>query len=106
MHVYTKIYEFAATVGAFEGYVYGKKNIKAEELSNWAHNIVSAYHHLPTEVIETFQGPLDRTLGRAVNSLVAALGKNHELVKELKSIIVDDSTTSPDDFKFRKWFQE
>jgi len=106
MHVYTKIYEFAATVGAFEGYVYGKNKLAAEDLSNWVRNIVSAYQHLPPDVKEKFQASLDGTLGRAAGSLASALGENHELTTKLKSIISDSSIKSPDDFQLKKWFQE
>lgn len=106
MHLYTKIYEFAATVGAFEGYVYGKKKLVADELSNWVRNIVSAYQHLPPDVKEKFQASLDGTLGRAAGSLASALGETHELVTKLKTIISDPSVKSPDDFQFKKWFQE
>ena len=106
MHLYTKIYEFAATAGAFEGYVYGKNKLVADELSNWVQNIVSAYQHLPPDVKEKFQPSLDGTLGRAVGSLVVALGESHELVTKLKSIISDTSVKSADDFQFKKWFQE
>jgi len=28
MHIYSKIYQFAASAGAFEGYVYKKKMLK------------------------------------------------------------------------------
>lgn len=106
MHLYTKIYEFAASAGSFEGYVYGKEKINPDELTNWVNNIVAAYLHLPPEVKERFQGSLDRTLGRAVSSLISALGENHDLVHQLKSIIVDDAAKSADDFQFKKWFQE
>ena len=106
MHLYTKIYEFAASVGAFEGYVYGKSKLNPEELSNWVRNIVSAYQHLPPEVKETFQASLDGTLGRAVGSLVVALGESHELVTKLRSILINPSVKSADDFQFKKWFQE
>ena len=98
MHIYTKIYEFSANVGAFEGYVYGKEKINPNELTKWVNNILAGYKHLTPEVTEIFQSSLDRTLVRAVSSLVAALGENHELVQKLKSIIVDDSVKSPDDF--------
>jgi len=106
MHLYTKIYEFSASAGAFEGYVYGREKINPDELTNWVGNIVAAYQHLPPEVIKTIQLSLDRTLGRAVNSLVSALGESHDLVQKLKSIIIDTSTKTADDFKFKKWFQE
>ncbi|MEW6671873.1 MAG: hypothetical protein AB1427_09215 [Thermodesulfobacteriota bacterium] len=106
MHLYAKIYEFAATVGAFEGYVYGKKDLNPDELSNWVRNIVSAYQHLPPDAKEKFQAPLDGTLGRAARSLAAALGETHEHVVSLKSILSDTSIQSPNDFQFKKWFQK
>ncbi len=106
MHIYTKIYEFSASAGAIEGYVYGKTKINPDEITNWIHNIVAADQHLPPEVIKEFQTSLDRTLGRAVASLVSVLGKKHDLVLKLNSIIVDHSAKSADDFKFKKWFQE
>jgi len=106
MHIYTKIYEFSASAGAIEGYVYGKTKISPEEITNWVHNIIAAYQHLPSEVIEEFQTPLDRTLGRAVASLVPVLGEDHDLVLKLNSIIIDHSAKTADDFKFKKWFQE
>lgn len=106
MHVYTKIYEFAASAGAFEGYVYGKKHINADELANWVQNIVAAYQHLAPDVKEKVQASLDRTLGRAVGSLNVALGEDHELAKKLRSILVNPSSKSADDFQFKKWFQK
>jgi hypothetical protein len=106
MHIYTKIYEFAASAGAFEGYVYGKEKINAEELNNWVDNIVTGYQHLPADVLKEFQTSLDRTLGRAVNSLITALGESHPLVAKLKTVIADASTQSANDFQFKKWFKE
>jgi len=106
MHMYTKIYEFSASAGSFEGFVYGKTQINPEEITNWVHNIVAAYQHLPPEVIQEFQTSLDRTLGRAVASLEPVLGENHDLVLRLNSIIVDHSAKTADDFEFKKWFQE
>ncbi len=98
MHLYTKIYEFSANVGAFEGYVYGKEKISPNELTKWINNILAGYNRLTPEVTEIFQSSLDRTLGRAVSSLVVFLGENHELVQKLKSIIIDNSVKSADDF--------
>ena len=106
MHIYTKIYEFAASAGAFEGYVYGKKKIDPDELTNWVNNIVDGYQHLPSDALKKFQPSLDRTLGRAVASLNSALGENHPLVSKLKTVIVDSSTQSAKEFQFKKWFEE
>ena len=98
MHLYTKIYEFSANVGAFEGYVYGKKNISPDELTKWIDNILAGHKHLTPEVTEIFQSSLDRTLSRAASSIAVFLGENHELVQKLKSIIIDNTVKSPDDF--------
>ena len=98
MHLYTKIYEFSANVGAFEGYVYGKEMINSNELTKWINNILAGHKNLTPEVTKVFQSSLDRTLGRAVCSLVVFLGENHELVQKLKSIIIDSSVKSADDF--------
>ncbi len=110
MHEYAKIYQFAASVGALEGYVYKKGS--AEELglpalSVWIDNICKAYSHLPVEALQEFQGFLDRTVGRALHSLMAALGEDHELVVKLKSIVKgeEDMPESADDFNKKKWFE-
>ena len=98
MHLYTKIYEFSSDAGAFEGYVYGKENIDTNELNGWINRILTRYKDLTPEVTDIFQASLDRTIGRAACSLALFLGKDHELVQRLKSIIIDDSVKSPDDF--------
>ena len=98
MNLYTKIYEFSAHVGAFEGYVYGKENLSPNELTKWIDNILAGHKDLTPEVTEKFQPSLDRTLGRAACSIALFLGENHEFVRKLKSIIVDDTVKSPDDF--------
>ena len=109
MHIYSKIYQFAASVGAFEGYVYKKKD--AEELGDmnalteWIDNILAAYHHLPGEAIKLFQDSCDRTLGRAILSLIPILGEDHDFIGKLKSIIKVSMPASPDDFNKKKWFQ-
>ena len=110
MHIYSKIYQFAASAGAFEGYVYKIKD--AEELGDmtalaeWIDNIVAAYGHLPDEAIKLFQDSCDRTLGRAILSLTPVLGKDHDFISKLKSIIKGSIPASPDDFNKKKWFQK
>ena len=110
MHIYSKIYEFAASAGAFEGYVYKKKDVEElgdmDALSGWIDNIVGAYDHLPDEAIKLFQDSCDRTIGRAISSLTPVLGENHDFISKLKSIIKSSIPASPDDFNKRKWFQE
>lgn len=109
MHIYEKIYQFAASAGAFEGYVYQKKSAESlgmEALAKWADNLVSAYRHLPLDALAEFQDDCDQTLGRAVRSLTAALGEDHDVVQKVKTLIKGNMPESADDFNKRKWFQE
>lgn len=108
MHIYQQIYEFASSAGAFEGYVYrrSKTEIEPDTLSNWVDNLLAAYHHLPVEVVAEFQSSCDQTLGRAIKSLAAIFGEEHDLIGRLKEIIEGELPESPDDFQMRKWFQE
>jgi hypothetical protein len=109
MHIYSKIYQFAASAGAFEGYVYKKKDVEElgnmSALSGWIDNIVAAYDHLPDEAIKLFQDSLDRTMGRAILSLAPVLGKDHDFICKLKPIIKGSIPASPDDFNKIKWFE-
>ncbi|NPA25134.1 MAG: hypothetical protein GXO34_04825 [Deltaproteobacteria bacterium] len=111
MHIYTKIYQFAASVGALEGYVYKKQSpdeLDLPALTAWIDNICQARDHLPAEALAEFQADLDRTLGRAVISLKAALGENDERIGRLQALIRGDGRmpVSADDFNKRKWFEE
>lgn len=109
MHIYSMIYEFAASAGAFEGYVYRKKDIEElgdmDALSGWIDNIVGAYDHLPDEAIKLFQDSCNRTMGRAILSLTPVLSEDHNFISKLKSIIKGSMPASPDDFNKTKWFQ-
>ena len=107
MHLYQKIYEFAASAGAFEGYVYRKEksDIDMDALANWADNLVGAYTHLPSDILNEFQLCLDQTIGRAVISLKGFLDEKHEIVQKLKSMIAGELPASADDFNKLKWFQ-
>jgi len=106
MHTYNKIYEFAASAGALEGYVYKKEKIDSNEIKNWVDNLVSSYKNLPKDAVDEFQPSLDGTLGRAIRSLIAVLGEKHDHVLKLKTMISGDLPHSPDDFKKRKWFKK
>lgn len=108
MHIYQKIYEFAASAGAFEGYVYRrpKAEIDFKALSNWVDNLSDAYNHLTSDVRSKFQSSCDQTLGRALKSLVLELGQEHEIVGRLKKMIEGEVPESADDFQKDKWFQE
>ena len=75
MHLYTQLYEFAASVGALEGFVYRRPDVQAGTIVKWVENLEKAYGLLPEEVLKEIQPALDGTLGRAVKSVSAALGE-------------------------------
>ena len=108
MHIYQEIYEFAASAGAFEGYVYRKTraDIDMGVLSKWADNLLDAYHHLSVQVVTEFQFSCNQTLGRAIKSLIPLFGEEHEVVNKLSKIVKGGLPESPDDFQKQKWFQE
>jgi hypothetical protein len=103
------IYEFGASAGSLEGYLYHKPDtahIDMNALPVWVDNLAAAYHHLPAEVLKSFQDAIDQTLGRAVHSLMRLVGENHPLVLKLRAMTVGPLPSSADDFRKRKWFQE
>lgn len=105
MHIYAKIYEFAASAGALEGYVYPKEQMNPAYLPNWVDHLVAAYRRLPDEALKEIQPSLDGTLGRAVRSLIPVLGEDHEVINKLKSMIKGELPKSPDEFQKKKWFE-
>jgi hypothetical protein len=105
MDEFKKMYEFAASAGALEGYVYRKKDLDMDALPHWVKNLKTAYGLLPREALDSVQPSVDQTLGRALKSLVLTLGEEHELVMMLKSMIKGSLPRSPDDFPKGKWFQ-
>ena len=106
MHIYAMIYEFAASAGALEGYVYSRDEVDVQTLPVWVDNLVKAYRFLPDATRDEFQSSCDQTLGRAIRSLIPHLGEGHEIVSKLKSMVVGPLPGSPDDFEKKKWFQE
>jgi len=106
MNVYQKVYEFASSAGALEGYVYQKRleDIDMDALTNWAGNLSGAYEQLPPDVRSEFQRSCDRTLGRAVRSVLSFLGENHDVVVKLKSMVKGKLPDSADHFQKTKWF--
>jgi hypothetical protein len=106
MHLYAQIYDFAASAGALEGYVYHKEEVDLMAVQVWIGNLHQAYQLLSAPVLEEVQPYLDMTLGRAFRSLVPLLGEKQELVMKLRSMIKGPLPDSPDDFQKRKWFQE
>jgi hypothetical protein len=106
MHLYAEIYEFAASAGALEGYVYHKKEADLKALPVWIGNLHQAYQLLPESAFKELQPLIDMTLGRAFRSLVPILGENHETAVKLRSMIKGPLPGSPDDFQKGKWFQK
>jgi len=107
MHLSAQIYEFAASAGALEGYVYARKmtDIDMQALSNWVDNILDAYHILPSDTRHECQCHCDQTLGRAIRSLTPLLGESHDIVLKLGSMAKGALPESADDFQKKKWFQ-
>ena len=107
MHIYKQIYEFAASAGAFEGYVYhrSRNDMDTHALANWVENLVEAYDHLPADVIGECQSACDQTMGRAIKSLMAEFGEDYGLISKLQKLVKGKLPKDPDDFQKEKWFQ-
>jgi hypothetical protein len=106
MHINARIYEFAASAGAFEGYVYRKTAVDAPMLSRWVDHLLTAYQHLPPDVREHFQASLNGTLGRATASLLPMLGVEDDIIRKLKTMLSTPLPASADDFQKKKWFEK
>ena len=102
MGVYSDIYEFAARAGAFEGYVYQRKGLTPDSLERWVDHLVEGYKTVPLEARKEFQGLCDGTIGRAIQSLIPAIGEDHGIIKKLKGMTVGKLPSSPDDFSRKK----
>ena len=105
MHLYVQLYEFSASVGALEGFVYKRPDVEAVTIQKWVENLEKAYSLLPEDALKEIQPPLDGTLGRAIQSISRVLGEKHVLVEKLKAMVKGTLPSSPDDFQKRKWFQ-
>ena len=106
MHLFTQLYEFAASAGALEGFVYRRPDVEGGTIEKWVENLGEAYAILPAEVLKEIQPSLNGTLGRAVRSVANVLGEEHALVHRLKAMVKGALPFSPDDFEKRKWFQK
>lgn len=72
MHLALQLYEFSASVGALEGYVYRKKdvaNLDMIALDVWTQNLQQAYGYLPEKTLDEIQPALDKSHTRAISSL-------------------------------------
>ncbi len=104
MHLFARIYEFAASAGAFEGYVYHREELDMKALMNWVGNLKAAHALLPQEVLGEIQPSVDQTLGRALKSLIQVLGEGHSIVEKLRLMTKRRLPISPDDFQKEKAF--
>jgi hypothetical protein len=102
MHLFMQLYEFSASAGALEGFVYRRPDVEAGAIEKWVENLGESYQLLPAEVLKEIQPSLDGTLGRAVNSVRNVLGEEHALVRKLKSMVKGPLPASPDDFQRKK----
>lgn len=98
MGIYSDIYEFAARAGAFEGYVYRRKEVTPESLSRWVDHLVEGYNTISPEARAEFQDLCDGTIGRAIQSLIPTLGEDHGIIEKLKGMTRGKLPSSPDDF--------
>ena len=106
MELYKDVYEFASSAGALEGYVYLRQKSDISDLDNWIKNLVKQYQNIPDDVLESFQTSLDRTIGRAVQSLIQIFGKDHDYVRALESLVKGEMPISPNDFQKEKEVKE
>jgi hypothetical protein len=106
MNLHVSIYEFAASAGALEGYVYHREEVDLKALPVWIGNLHRAYGLLPEHVLHGIQPSIDMTLGRAFRSLAPVLGENHEMLLKVRSMIRGALPESADDFQKNKWFQK
>ena len=106
MHLFAQIYEFAASAGALEGYVYRREDADMKALTSWIANLKTAYGLLPQEVLHEVQGSIDQTLGRAWKSLALGFGQDNDLAQTVKSMIKGRLPETPDEFQKKKWYEE
>jgi hypothetical protein len=102
MGAYSDIYEFAARAGAFEGYVYQRKDLTAHSLERWVDHLLEGYNSVPMEAKKEFQDLCDGTIGRAIQSLIPTIGEDHGIIKKLKGLTRGKIPSSPDDFSRKK----
>ncbi|RJR35132.1 MAG: hypothetical protein C4576_25590 [Desulfobacteraceae bacterium] len=105
MHIYTQLYEFASSAGAFEGYVYRRTNLDMDALPVWVENLRIGYSLIPPEILREIQPAVDSTLGRAYQSIADTLGEESAIAGKLRTMIRGALPASPDEFKKKKWFQ-
>jgi hypothetical protein len=98
MSIHSDVYEFAARAGALEGFVYRRDTIDADSLVKWVDHLIKGYEVLPSGVRKEIQDLCTGTIGRAIQSLLQAVGEDHEVVTKLKTLTAGKMPSSPDDF--------
>ena len=98
MDIYKAVFDFAASAGALEGYVFPDRDIAVDRLVDWVDNLTAQYRALPADVTVRFQPALDRTLGRACLSLAPVLGENHAIIGKLRGLVQGEPPEAHDDF--------
>ena len=106
MEMITKVYEFGASAGALEGYVYHREEVDMKTLPNWIGHLRTAYELFPENILEQIQPFIDQTLGRALSSLISILGEEHDMVAIVKGMVKGPAPESPDAFQKKKWFEK
>jgi len=99
---YRLLYDFAAKVGALEGYVYQKEKVDPRYLPAWVDHVVEGYQGLPSEAKDEFQDLCDATLGRTIASLLPLVGEEDDVIRKLRSLTRGPLPSSPDDFPNRR----
>ena len=93
-----ELYEFAASAGAFEGYVYMLERADRTQLADWSENLANKWRALSAEVRAAIELSTNLTLGRALHSLKAFLNENDPVIFNLKIIVRGRLPASADDF--------
>lgn len=106
MDLYLQVYEFAASAGAFEGYVYRRESMDMQATRKWLDNLKKAYILIPDQILPRLQPSIDQTLGRALKSVTGLLGADHDFALQIKGMIKGPVPESPDAFKKEKWFDK
>lgn len=102
MDKYRQLYDFAASLGALEGYVFPGRDLDPASLDDWVRNLARQYADLPGPVRDSIAPALSRTAGRAVHSLTPLLGQGHPHVARLREMITGEPPKSHDDFETEK----
>lgn len=102
MGIYKDIYDFASKAGALEGYLYPKDKVDLKYIQGWVDNLLNQYEKLPPDVKDEFQELCNKTIGRALHSLLQYMEEDQEVVKKLRMMILGRLPASYDDFDHKR----